>query len=329
MLVEPSLSSADLPELDPGWSTLLLIDPLCADVGPMATVATMHLDAAALNECRRQAWGREIYACQAPRRAALVACEHPYLVALLGPSDPWLAWALETSAAEGEAARGDDCAGLVPHALGGLLQYGRDPRAVANDLTALFELHAPPGTSASYLRLADRRTLAWALQIVGVQRLADGLRHVGAWWFEEADGRWMRLAPLPSDAAAAPLRWSPAEWHALAQGEWIHAAVAQWIGREAPAPAAANAPGAFTAAERRSAASAALALIQTLSKQRPGGFAAAADRRAALLLQLQHPRLTVTSWLQALDDIAGLAPGTVSSHQATLERRFTALHTDS
>ena len=229
--------------LDPGLPVWLLVDPMLGD--PLPNAQSPAQDAAeAVQQRRCSAWGRDVRGLHVDA-PMLAPCQQPYLVAMQGPADPWLAHTLELSHQELATTREDGLAGTGrgPHAVGGWLQTQASGEALAASLNTLLRLQAPRRTEARYLRMADRRCLdaldallgrdAWTAKLGFVRRWAwlDGLGHLAC-------------AEIDSQPAAQPITFAADAWRDFQLAPLVNPVLARWLGA-APVLASCEMPQAW------------------------------------------------------------------------------------
>ncbi len=215
--------------LDPGLPVWLLIDAMLGDPLPNAQSPAQDA-AAAVQQRRSSAWGRDVQGLlvDAPM---LAPGQQPYLVAMQGPADPWLAHALKLAQQELDDTREDGLAGTGrgPHAVGGWLQTQASGEALAASLNTLLRLQAPRRTEARYLRLADRRCLdaldallgrdAWTAKLGVVRRWAwlDGLGHLAC-------------AEIDCEPPVQPITFAAGAWRDFQLAPLVNTTLARWLG---------------------------------------------------------------------------------------------------
>lgn len=213
--------------IDPAQPVYALVDPIAGDVGPLAAISWGTEEADELIRSRDAAWHRSTWLVQTPRAAQLRPCAQPYLVMLTGIDDPWFDYLVELAQSELQQASTPAESGVGAHACGGFLQSGASAEALAHHLSGLFRL--APGTcpGASYLRLADRRTLSLVSHAVGPKQLARALGPISQWVYLGVLGQWRRVCP---DSPTQPLSFSPGQWGQMELGATIHPPISRLIG---------------------------------------------------------------------------------------------------
>lgn len=92
-------------------------------------------------------------------------------------------------------------------------------------------LKAPASAAATYLRVADRRTLDLLGVVIGRARLVAGLGELGRWyWIDSRGGLSSIEARLDAETNAEALRLSPLEWAEFAMADRVHPCLARWLG---------------------------------------------------------------------------------------------------
>ena len=164
--------------------------------------------------------------------------QHPYLVALSGLDDRLLDDTCEIAHSERLAAQegGISGNGGAAHRIGGWLQSTMHPENLAEHLSTLFKVNTAAFTSASYLRLVDRRALALLRHIAGDMRVREQFGRLQRWVYLDAFGSLVDLSSARE--APLPLRLSAEEWRTMEKSEAIHRTMAQWLGEAATADAA-------------------------------------------------------------------------------------------
>lgn len=228
----------------PDMGLCLLIDPMLGDP-VLPSLPPMGMAAPALDALRTAAWQRTCHALTLPSSLLLDAALAPYLVALDGLDDPWLAasvqWAVHEAVQSWFAEPGQP----TPHRVGGWLQSAVFAPQLAQVLSGWLQLNTQAPTPARYLRLADRRVLSLATHVLGPQVMAERLSPVRHWHWLDAQAAWRSLAALPDhmpstlDKACKPAahevpcqplaEFSHSQWAQMALGETVHGHIAQTI----------------------------------------------------------------------------------------------------
>jgi hypothetical protein len=267
--------------LDPLTPLFVLIDPLVGEPLPGIGLPDAGADMTAL---RQQRWQREIVPVLLAKAIPLPPHQHPYLVQLHGPDDPLMEMSLELAEGERAAAQagGLDGEGRSAHRIGGWLQSGMRCEELAEMISAMCRLDMAVRTTATYLRLVDRRVLDLLRHVVGDSRVASQFGRLQSWDYLDAVGRLCRLRS-PGEQPE-PLRLSVGEWQRLERGDMLHRTVAQWLGEIAQTSG--MPPEAMYEAVEGAVTSAAHA-----ARTWPHRFTTAADRTAWAVLSLLYPSL--------------------------------------
>lgn len=214
-------------QLRPDLPVFLLIDPMGGDPLPLAA------DEEDLTRMRQSTWQRPVTNIALTRRVPILPGQHPYLVTLTGPDDPWIDETVVMAQEERLTAQegGFAGSGAAAHRIGGWLQS----EAPVEDLAAFLAASSLPRTdartNASYLRIGDRRTLALIRHIVGDTRMCAHFGVVQYWGYLDAKGHLASFAGTPTQGAS--IRFSVEEWKQVRQGEILHPAVAMYLGENA------------------------------------------------------------------------------------------------
>ena len=202
--------------LDPVVPIYVLIDPMLGEPVPA--------------EDSRDEWARDIAPVNLHASVALQPQLHPYLIALEGIDDPLLETTLAIAHGERTALldAGLGGHGGAAHRICGWLQSSMHADQLAEQLATMFRVNTEARTTATYLRLLDRRVLALWRHVVGDARAAGQLGRLQSWTYLTPLGG---LATLRSAAEEAkPVRMSKAEWDQMQEGEAIHRTIRQWLG---------------------------------------------------------------------------------------------------
>jgi len=273
--------------LDAASPSFVLIDsmlgePIPLEIPPGAEVG----NAAALNRLRSAAWQRNTFTVVLPKTIALPLHLHPYLVALQGPVDPWLAPTLKQAMDETDQALANGLAGSgsAPHRVGGWLQSHLAPEDLVAQLARMMSVNTSAYTTARYQRLADRRALDWLCCVVGEQRMCGQLGAIQRWIYLDACGQVTQLQS--TGEAAATLRLTPAEWGRFMLGDMLHPTVARWMGELVHMATATPAHDTHALYSR---AFTALQNVDAAMKMHPKRFMHPQDRVAWAAMTLAYP----------------------------------------
>lgn len=237
---------------DPAFPIFVLIDPMLGE--PLPAVRIVE-DALGAQRAREAGWERDITPIVLSPRVTLSPHLHPYLVALTGADDPLLPITLSFAHAERaqSQAEGLDGEGGAAHRVGGWLHTSMHAEALAQQIARMCDARAAGATSATYLRLVDRRTIGLLSQVVGAERLTGQFGRLRSWTYLDPRGQ---LATLHSRGEQEiNLRLSGEEWRILERGETVHRALAKWLGEmmrleRAPELAVADLYARFVSAEK-------------------------------------------------------------------------------
>lgn len=226
--------------MDVALPIFVLVDPMLGE--PMHRVA----EAGEGTKASREAgWQRNITSVRLDPSITLPSHQHPYLVALNGPDDPLLQETLELAQDERIDAQknGLDGDGGGAHRIAGWLQTSLHVEQLAEQLSSMFRVNTARFTKARYMRQIDRRVLSLLRHVVGEARVCGQLGRLHSWTYVDVKGG---LSVLRSaDENITPLRLSSVEWAVMENGEFLHRAVAQWLGEREragePTPAIATA----------------------------------------------------------------------------------------
>ena len=205
----------------------VLVDPMVGE--PLPGIDTSHAGADA-RALRAQAWEREIVPVVLAKNIALPAHQHPYLVQLKGAHDPLLELTLDIADSERLAAqaRGLDGEGRAAHRIGGWLQSSMHFDDLGEIVSAMCRVNTDARTTATYMRLVDRRALDLLCHVVGASRVANQFGRLQSWVYLDALGALRRLQS--PDEQPRQLRLNAAEWQRMSRGDMLHRTMAQWLG---------------------------------------------------------------------------------------------------
>jgi hypothetical protein len=222
----------------PGTGLYLLIDPMLGD--PVLPESPAEgLSRKQLSDIREAVWQRATFALELPPHLGLDAALAPYLVELLGTTDPWMFTSISWAAQETVKTWLADETQTSPHRVGGWIQSPAHGPQLAQAMSGWLRLSTRCLTSARYLRLADRRVLSLAVHVLGEASVATHLAPVQHWHWLDPNATWRSLHVLtapsasqanPNQAATAPgplATFEPAQWHQMALGPAVHAHMAR------------------------------------------------------------------------------------------------------
>jgi hypothetical protein len=270
--------------LDPALPIFVLVDPLLGDPIPVAVGSGDPTPERAL------AWQRDVARVALPSSIVLPARLHPYLVRLNGPDDAWIADTLDIARKEASAAQRDGLAGSGRGAfrIGGWLQSNRAPDALAAALADAMRLRR--FADASYLRLADRRTLDWLLLIIGEDRVAGALAFVERWvWLDAVCS--LNVMTSSKGTSADAVEFSLAEWADFSLAREVHPCLARCLGHQSSPGVPDALPGVLgnTATEALAQVRAAVKRAHRERAARPELLAGDDDVIAWAAMSLLHP----------------------------------------
>jgi len=211
--------------------TYLLVDPMLGDPAPGLTVEP-PTTSAQLQAAREQAWQRPVHVITLHDTIALPQEQHPYVVSMEGPDDPWLdhTWEVARQEQAEWQAEGIGGTGLAAHRIGGWLQSSLAPTQICLSLSRLMRLRTEANTDARYLRLADRRVLQWLRLTLGDDKLSCAMAGISAWLY--LDPLAHLSAICSAEATPVSLRFNAAEWKTFLDGDRLHRIVATWMGEK-------------------------------------------------------------------------------------------------
>lgn len=294
------LSSADELRdiLDSAVPIFILVDPMLGEPLPSIEMAT---DVIAAQGSREAGWERAIQAVLLPARIALPPHLHPYLIALTGREDQLLDVTLEIAQSERSSAQlqGLEGEGGAAHRISGWLQSSMHVEELAQHLSQMFRVNTAATTSASYLRMVDRRTLALLRHFIRDDRLLKSFGRLQSWTYLDAFGDLAVLRNASDEHT--PLRISIEEWGCLELGERINRALAQYLGELNKARTLCHPPDAHLYEHLALAALEASAI----AKKWPHRFGGICDQTVWMALSILHPGLAKNCTVQNLMQDAG------------------------
>ncbi len=287
-----------------GNPVYILIDPLLGE-----PVCLDQLGApwsrADLQAAREAAWSRDIHVINLDHSIELPLHLHPYLVQLRD-ADEWLLDTLTLAQQERLTSQAQGLAGtgIAAHRIGGWLQSPLAGGELARRLSVHFTLDPQPHTQARYLRLADRRVLAWLRHVIGDPRLQWTLGRVDCWAYLDTFGQIAVLTGNEKPIRAHAIWFVNDQWDRLLQGDKYHRAAARWLGElSATDPLPAMEANPFW-----SAITHALGLAEHVRQQVPEHFITDDDLIAWAVLVLLHPELEQSTDQQPLSDVLASFP---------------------
>lgn len=212
-----------------GTPVFVLVDPLAGE--------PFSIDSGGVSASREEAtrarvaaWGRDVVPVELPASIDLAPHLHPYLVALQGPDDPWLAGSFAIAEAERIEAGVEGLAGegIAVMRMGGWLHSSAHGEQIAQALSDSLRVRCEAMVKPRYQRLVDRRTLGWARCVASEARVSATLGPIQRWTYLDAAGAVNHIHR--SDEQRAPLRWSAEEWKTFMQGNLVHQTLARYLG---------------------------------------------------------------------------------------------------
>jgi hypothetical protein len=298
-----SNEAADAPfrmlcsSLDTCTPTFVLIDPL---LGEPPFVIDVDGGVPDVTASREQAWQRHIQPIELHEKVRLAPNLHPYLVLLESVQDPLLEMTFSLAQAERQMAIGDGLQGdgSSAHRIGGWLQSSMQPMQLAELLTAMFRVKTAAQTTATYLRLADRRVLSLLRHIAGDARVASQFGRLQQWLYLDGQGRIDTIRSVSE--TVSELRLSAREWLHLSHGETVHRASAQWMGELTRRN---NEIPHRTASEFFALTLQAVLAAQRAAEKWPYRFPALKDRTTWAALSLLHPEMLHAPYVSKIAEI--------------------------
>ena len=277
---------ADLADLvatlDPAIPVFVLIDPMLGEPIPAAD--------------SRADWHRDVVPVTLHPSVTLPPHQHPYLVALEGIDDPLLETTLEIAHGERTVrlSLGLKGHGGAAHRVGGWLQSSMHSDQLAGQLSAMFRVKTDARTSATYLRLIDRRVLGLLRHLIGDERLGGQFGRLQSWTYLGPLGRLATLRSRTEEVT--PIRLSEAEWVYMGQGDAIHRTIKQLLGELGSAPVGAHLqePQLYTRAGN------ALDEASRIADQWPQRFKQLQDKTTWAVLSMLFPDLANAEPIQRL-----------------------------
>lgn len=280
--------------VDPLTPLFALIDPMVGE--PMAGIGS-PAPGSDPTEHRAGSWQREVVPVVLAKNIALPPHQHPYLIQLHGPEDPLLELTFEIAAGEKEAAQagGLDGNGRAAHRIGGWLQSSMRAGELGELISGMCRVNTEAATTATYLRLADRRVLDLLRHVVGEERVSGQLGRVQRWSYLNASGD---LCTLRSPREQNELVFlNEAEWARIERGEMLHRSIAHYLGE--PQFGDEIAPPTFSAAET------ALIKSKDAARRWPHRFHGDIDYAVWAALTLWRPSLAESLAVRKLLDDKG------------------------
>lgn len=228
-----------------GAGIFLLVDPMLGDP-VLPNVPEPALTKDALNALRAKAWQRQCHALALPEKLDMDGAYAPYLVELRGGKDPWLELSVQWAVQETIRTWTTQADQPVPHRVGGWLQSAAFGARLAEHLTGWLRLCAPRQTTASYLRIADRRVLGLAVHVLGESHVAQSMTPVQHWYWldplsamrvigasaERAADESQAPAQLPASRGGPLACFNQAQWAQMQVGPQAHDLLARAAGQQ-------------------------------------------------------------------------------------------------
>jgi len=213
--------------IDPLVPVFVLIDPMVGEPLPGFGMPDVGSDGKAERE---QIWQRDVTPVVLAKTIALPQHQHPYLVQLHGPADPLLELTFTLADQERRTAQanGLEGEGRAAHRIGGWLQSSMGGSNVAQVISRMCKVSTRIPTTATYMRLADRRVLDLLCHVVGTERVTSQLERIQRWTFLDSFGE-----PRCIEASAAhgvALTLEGGEWTHMERGPKLHQAIARYLG---------------------------------------------------------------------------------------------------
>jgi hypothetical protein len=282
---------------DPLTPLYVLIDPMVGEPLPAIGIVEPGVDATPLRE---EAWGRGITPVVLAKSVALPPHQHPYLVLLQGTDDPLLEMTIEVAEGERQEAQADGLAGTgrAAHRIGGWLQSGMRETELAELLSTMCRVSTAARTSATYLRLVDRRVLDLLCHACGVDRVASQFGRLQSWTYLDPQGGFQCLRS--SSEHGERLRLERDEWQRLERGDMLHRTLAHFLGESEQMQA-------WHPQKLYPLAEAAVLEAVSASHRWPHRFQNSSDEVIWAALCLLYPSLPSMSAVDALLDVRGNA----------------------
>lgn len=205
----------------------VLIDPILGEPIPSTETGDEGND---LQTAREVMWQRPVIQIKLSQRTQLPPNQHPYLIAINGIDDPLLDVTLDIAHNERLEAQSEglDGEGAAAHRIGGWLQTTMHFAQLAEHLSLLLQVNTEATTKATYLRLADRRTLALICYVAGNAAIINQFGRLQNWVYLDVQGA---ISVLKSSGEnITPLRLDRDKWSRLQNGEILNRAMSQWLG---------------------------------------------------------------------------------------------------
>lgn len=277
-----------ISSLDGVTPTFVLVDPMLGD--PLPGIES-QMSAAETQAAREACWDREVTQILLSDRTALPVTKHPYLISTRGPDDSVIELTLELAQAEKDKAyaSGLDGQGIAAHRIGGWLQSTMHAHEIADAIAVMCTVNTKAFTHATYLRLADRRTLALLNYVIGNTRIRGMLGRIQRWSYLDALGSISTLNGMQDGENADQLCLDHAEWARMQRGELINRSIAQWLGEQSRSGCDYRTP--TIAADLYPGLDNAVDAAQHALKQWPHRFNDIQDQTTFAALTLLHPGL--------------------------------------
>jgi len=277
-----------ISSLDSATPTFVLIDPMLGD--PLPGIES-QMSPAETQAAREACWGREVTPVLLNSRTSLPVTKHPYLISTQGPDDSVIELTLELAQAEKDKAyaNGLDGQGIAAHRIGGWLQSTMHVQELADAIAVMCTVNTRAFTQATYLRLADRRTLALLNYVIGDARIRSMFGRIQHWSYLDALGSISTLNGMQQGENANRLCLDHTEWARMQRGELINRSIAQWLGEHSRSGF--DHPIPQRAADLYPSLDDAVDAAQHASIQWPHRFKEIQDQTTFAALTLLHPGL--------------------------------------
>ncbi|MEJ7806379.1 MAG: hypothetical protein WKG03_10730, partial [Telluria sp.] len=170
---------------------------------------------------------------------------------------------------------------------------------LAVQLSAMCRVNTEIHTTATYLRLVDRRVLSMLRHTVGDSRVSAQFGRLYSWTYLDSLGHLSTLRS-PSETST-PLRLSALEWRMLDAGAAIHRTIRQWLGEVD----AQRLPEDLDEGALFQQAGIALDAARILAKQYPDCFKELHDLTACAALSMTYPGLWQADGIKKLMTVHG------------------------
>ena len=271
--------------LIPLTPTYVLVDPMLGEPLPEIQI-TPGTEFKAMQAQREAAWQRPVELVQLHPSIELLAHQYPYLVSMEDEQDPLLGMTLDMAQDERleSQAEGLTGSGQSIHRIGGWLQSTLAPHELSRCMAGLMHVNSEASTRARYLRLGDRRVLAWLRTALGNQRVSDALGRISRWLYVDPFGQLDAIDT--SREVPLPLRFTVPEWLDFMDGHALHQIVARCLGQIDDAGHYLSLPSSHDIYLR---AKLSRRQAQQAAQHWPDRFRTARDFSAWAVLDLMHP----------------------------------------